>query len=134
MSAEMDKAVFAHGQQPGSLELAFVGDSVYELFVRKHLALRGGRARALSDQAVAKVNAGAQARSLEKRMPFLTEEEQAVVRRAHNVKQTPPKHADPAAYRSATALEALLGYLYLTDQRGRLNELLRLAAEMEGEL
>jgi len=47
-----------------------------------------------------------------------------VVRRARNAKQTPPKNADPAEYHRATAFEALLGYLYLTNQNERLEEIL----------
>ena len=132
--SDLDKTCFAHGQRPGSLELAFVGDAVYELFIRKHLTLMGGRPNALSHMTVARVNAAAQAESLQKLLPVLTQEEAAIVRRARNCKQTPPRHADPAAYQSATGLEAVLGYLYLTEQTERLNELLRLACDMEGSL
>ena len=134
MSRELDQNTFTHGQQPGSLELAFVGDGVYELFVRTQLTLKGGKANLLSRETVARVNAAAQAKSLEKIMPVLNEDEKAVVRRAHNARQNPPKHADPRDYHDATALEAVLGYLYLTGQKERLNELLRLAADMEGNL
>ena len=134
MGSELDQNTFPHGQKPGSLELAFVGDSVFELFVRSRLTLEGGKVNALSRKAVARVNAGAQALSFGKIEPFISDEERAIARRAHNTKQTPPKNADPFAYETATSLEAVLGYLYLTGQRERLNELLRLATEMEGEL
>ncbi|MBQ9407990.1 MAG: ribonuclease III [Clostridia bacterium] len=134
MSSELDLNFFPHGQKPGSLELAFVGDAVYELFVRAQLTLKGGKANALSDLTVAKVRASAQAASLARVLPVLTDDEKAIVRRARNAKQTPPKHADPVDYHDATALEAVMGYLYLTQQTGRLNELLRLAADMEGNL
>lgn len=134
MSSELDLNFFPHGQKPGSLELAFVGDAVYELFVRTQLTFKGGKANALSDQTVAKVRASAQAQSLARLLPVLTEDEKSIVRRARNAKQTPPRHAEPADYHDATALEAVLGYLYLTKQAGRLNELLRLAADMEGNL
>ena len=134
MSRELDAAAFLHARQPGSLELAFVGDAVYELFIRKHLTLQGGKVDALSHKTVEKVNAAAQAESLERLLHALTEEEQAIVRRAQNARQTPPKHADPLKYQKATALEALLGYLYLTGQSERLNELMRLAAQMEETL
>ena len=127
-------SVFPHGQKPGSLELAFVGDSVYDLFVRAHVTLRGGKVHALSDKAVSVVNAASQARALEKIEPLLTPEEKAIVKRARNCRQTPTKHADPMDYARATALEALMGYLYLTKQTERLNELLRNATEMEGSL
>ena len=135
MSREMDMAAFPHGQKPGSLELAFVGDSVYDLFVRSRLVLKAaGKVNALSKSASAVVNAGAQAKSLEKLRPLLSDEEAAIARRAENARQTPTKNADPLDYRKATALEAVLGYLYLTGQRERLNELLKLATEMEGTL
>ncbi len=134
MSGELDREYFAHGQAPGSLELAFVGDSVYDLFVRAHVTRTGGKVNALSRAATAIVNAGAQAESYDRLLPLFTEDEKAIARRAHNTKQNPPKNADPHAYLKATALEAVLGYLYLTGQRERLNELLRLAADAEGEL
>ena len=127
MSKELDLAVFPHGQQPGALEL-------YELFLRRQLTLKGGKVNALSRQTVEKVNANAQAESMERLLPVLTEEEQAIVRRAQNTHQTPPKHTDKLKYQKATGLEAVLGYLYLTGQTDRLNELLRLAADMEGTL
>ena len=57
MSSELDLNFFPHGQKPGSLELAYVGDAVYELFVRAQLTLKGGKANALSDLTVAKVRA-----------------------------------------------------------------------------
>jgi len=123
--------IFPHGQVPGSLELAFVGDSVYDLYVRSNLTLKGGRVNDLNRKAVARVNAHAQCESLMKIEPLLTEEELSVVRRARNTKQTPTKNADFAEYKNATALEALLGWLYLTGERERLAELLRLASGME---
>ena len=126
--------LFPHGQLPGSLELAFVGDSVYDLYVRSALVKRRGRMSDLNRAAVGKVNAHAQSESLKKLRPLLTEEESAIVRRAQNTRQTATKNADPQEYHLATALEALLGYLYLSGQRERLIELLKLATEMEGTL
>lgn len=126
-----DTSVFPHGQIPGSLELAFVGDSVYDLYVRSNIAIKGGRVNDLNRKAVSKVNAHAQCESLNKIEPLLTEEELSVVRRARNAKQTPTKNADAQDYKNATALEALLGYLFLTGETERLNELLKLASGME---
>lgn len=127
MPEELDKRVFPHGQKPGSLELAFVGDSLYDLYVRARLTLTGGKVNDLNRMAVAKVNARAQREGLEKIEPLLTEEERSIVRRAKNAKQSPTKNADPEDYCRATALEALLGYLYLTGQNGRMTQLLAAA-------
>lgn len=127
----LDASIFPHGQLPGSLELAFVGDSVYDLYVRSHLTMKGGRVNDLNRKAVARVNAHAQCESLKKIEPLLDEDELAIVRRARNAKQTPTKNADRMDYENATALEALLGYLYLTRSEKRLNELLRLTTGME---
>ena len=122
-----DASEFSHGQLPGSLELAFVGDSVYDLYVREHVTRRGGHVKELSRRATGYVNAHAQSESLKKILPLLTEEEAGIIRRAHNAKQTPTGHADPKEYKNATALEALIGYLYLTHNVQRLDELLGLA-------
>lgn len=124
MAAELDGKVFPHGQQPGSLELAFVGDSLYDLYVRARLTMAGGKVKDLNRAAVSKVNARAQREGLDRIAPLLTGDEQAVVRRARNTKQSPTKNADPEDYCRATALEALMGYLYLTGQNARMAELL----------
>ena len=123
---------FPHGQTPGSLELAFVGDSVYDLYVRSRLVKKGGKVNMLNRAAVSYVNAHAQCESLKRIMPELTDEETAIVRRAHNAKQTATKNADPAEYQYATALEALIGRLYLTEKTERMERLLSLATDMEG--
>ena len=118
---------FDHGALPGSLELAYLGDALYDLYVRERLIARGGRVRALHREAVSLVCAHAQCAALARTAGRLTEEEANVVRRARNVDQHPPRSADPAEYRQATGLEALLGYLYVTGQRERMNEVLALA-------
>lgn len=116
-----------HGQLPGSLELAYLGDTVYDLYVRRRLVINGGRMKDLHLAAVAQVRASAQSEALARVEEMLTEEEQAVVRRARNVKQHPPKNADPGHYHRATAFEALLGYLYLMNREERLSEILAVA-------
>ena len=125
-------SVFEHGQLPGALELALVGDSVYDLYVRSRLVKKGGRVKDIHKNAVRHVNAHAQAMALDRIEEMLTEEEAGVVRRARNAKQTPTKNADAGDYHKATALEALLGYLYLTGQTERLNRFLSLCTNMEG--
>ena len=110
----------------GTLELAYVGDSVFDLYVRGLLTVQGIRTADMHRRAVASVNARAQAASLELLLPLLTQEEAAVVRRGRNVHvhHGAPKGVSHQEYSSATALEALLGYLFLTGRSGRLNDLL----------
>ena len=77
------------------------------------------------------VCAHAQSQALARVQDRLTEAEADVVRRARNAKQSPPRNADPGEYHHATALEALIGYLYVTGQRERMNEILALALPMD---
>ena len=118
---------FEHGSLPGSLELAYIGDALYDLYVREHLIARGGRVRSLHRQAISLVCAHAQAEALSRVEGMLTEAEAGVVRRARNTKQSPPRNADPGEYHRATALEAVVGYLYVTGQRDRMNAILAAA-------
>ena len=118
---------FEHNALPGSLELAYLGDALYDLYVREHLIAKGGRVRALHRQAISLVCAHAQSEALARIADGLTEAEADVVRRARNAHQSPPKNADPGEYHRATALEALIGWLYVTGQRDRMNEILALA-------
>ena len=126
---------FEHNALPGSLELAYLGDTVYDLYVRSHLVEQGGRVGKMHRQAIRLVCAKAQAEALNRIQDELTEEEANVVRRARNVHQSPPKNADPADYQKATGLEALIGFLYASGREERLGELLKkaLPPEMIGE-
>ena len=116
-----------HGQLPGSLELAYLGDTVYDLYVRRRLVITGGRMKDLHRAAVSQVRASAQSEALTRIEAILTEEEQGVVRRARNAKQSVPKSATPGEYHRATAFEALLGFLYLLGRYERLEEILTTA-------
>ena len=118
---------FDHGTLPGSLELAYLGDSLYDLYVREHLIAKGGRVRALHREAISLVCAHAQSEALERVSGALTDAERDVVRRARNAHQNPPRNADPGEYHRATALEALVGYLYVTGNRDRMNAILSAA-------
>ena len=122
---------FEHGVLPGSLELAYLGDSLYDLYVREHLIARGGKVRALHREAISLVCAHAQSEALARIADALTDDERDVVRRARNAHQTPPKNADPGEYHHATALEALVGWLYVTGQRERMNDILQMALPEE---
>lgn len=108
------------------LVLAYVGDAIYEVFVREHLVRNGGRnVNVLHRQSIQYVKAAAQAHLLQELSECLTEEEQNVVRRGRNAhSHTVPKNADVGEYRYATGLEALVGYLYLLGRQERLAELL----------
>ena len=122
---------FEHNVLPGSLELAYLGDTVYDLYVRSHLVVTGGRVGKMHRQAIRLVCAHAQAEALSRIQDELTEEEANVVRRARNVHQSPPKNADPAEYQKATGLEALIGFLYATGRHDRMQQLLEKALPAE---
>ena len=118
---------FEHNSLPGSLELAFMGDTIYDLYVRRSIVRRGGRVQNMHKEAVALVCNRAQAEALGRIESELTEAEAAVVRRARNAHQNPPRNANPADYHRATSIEALMGYLYLTGQQDRLDYLMGIA-------
>ncbi len=111
------------------LQMAYLGDTLHDLYVRSMLVSRKMSVGAMHKQAVRMVSAAAQARMLEAIEPELTEQEADITRRGRNAqaKHAAPKHADPADYAHATGLEALWGYLYVTKQTDRLDTLIRLA-------
>ena len=115
------------------LALAFIGDTVWDLLTRQQLLLSGAHVNALHRSAVARVNAAAQAAALEKILPLLLPEEADVARRGGNAHShhPVPKNQTPYDYSRATALEALMGYLYLTGQNARLTELYQAACPVE---
>lgn len=103
--------------------LAYMGDAVWEQAVREKLLREGGiRVDSLHRKAVGYVNAEAQAKTIKELFDELTEEEQALVKRARNHKfHSKAKHADPVTYKWATAFEALAGYYYLAGEEERLS-------------
>lgn len=112
-------------QNISALGLAHLGDAVYELMIRSWL-VRSGRATAkgLHKAAVVYVSAPAQARAAAKLMPLLTENEKAVFKRGRNARiNSAPRSASPDEYHTATAFEALFGYLYAKGETDRLGEL-----------
>ncbi len=113
--------------------LAFVGDAVYTLYVRRQLALEHGeKTGALNKRASERVSAHGQSLALEAILPRLTEEEDEIYRRGRNAKKpTKSKNASVAEYVRSTGFEALIGYLYLTGQEARIAELF--FPEMRGE-
>ncbi len=111
-------------QQISPTALAYLGDAVYELYVRTFYLLPLQRPEAYHRLVVAQVRAEAQALHLRSLNPHLLDHEQEIVRRGRNAATGRPKRVDPETYQQATSLETLIGYLYLTDAQ-RLNELLQ---------
>lgn len=104
---------------------AYVGDNVYELFIRTELVNNSKmNPHKLHVESIKYVKAQAQAEILEELQEFLTDEEKDIVRRGRNAENHHlPKNANVADYSHATAFEALIGYLYLTKQDKRLKEI-----------
>ncbi|HZG37224.1 MAG TPA: ribonuclease III domain-containing protein [Nodosilinea sp.] len=103
--------------------LAYIGDAVYELFVRGMFLLPPKRIQAFHQQVVNQVRAERQAHQVQQLMPLLTEAEQDMLRRGRNASSRGPRRIDSQIYQQSTGFEALVGYLYLTDP-GRLVDLL----------
>ncbi len=113
------------------LTLAYIGDGVFDLIIRSVVVGKGNtRANQLHQRTCQIVKAHTQAEIIEFLQNYLTEEEADVYRRGRNAKSpTMAKNATMSDYRKATGLEALVGYLYLTDRFERLVELIRIAAD-----
>jgi ribonuclease III family protein len=116
-------------KQLNSLALAYMGDAIYETYVRRHLLYSGKvRPNHLHRTGTTYVSAKAQSRILFHMIDdqLLDEEELAVVMRGRNAKSgTVPKNTDVQTYHYSTAFEALMGYLYLTGKIVRLEELIQ---------
>ena len=111
-----------------SLVLAYLGDSVYELYVRAYLVNKKiGKVNDLQKEAVKYVSAKAQEEYLLKLIDnnILTENEIDIVKRARNHKNNHrPKYSSIITYKNATGLEALIGYLYLNDKKIRIDDIM----------
>lgn len=114
-----------------ALVLAYIGDAVYELAVREYLVNNGlAKVNKLHGESVKYVNAGAQAKALHALEGKLSEEESAVMRRGRNAKSPHvPRGAGVIEYRHSTALECLIGFLYLKGDSDRLSEIMTAAME-----
>ncbi len=112
---------------------AYVGDGVYELYIRTYLTNTTKlKPHKLHIESIKYVKAGAQAEILEKLMGYLTEEEKEIVKRGRNAENHHlPKNATVQEYMYSTAFEALIGYLYLTKQDERLKEVLELCINIK---
>lgn len=118
------------------LALAYMGDAVWEQFVRERVISAlpaANRADLLHKKGIHYVNANSQAKVIRQFLDeaILTDAESDIVRRARNHRTaTKAKNADPVVYKWATGFEALLGFLYLSGDRERLSELMNRAAEL----
>ncbi len=111
-------------QQVSPAALAYIGDAVYELYVRTNYLLPPKTAYAYHQRVVAQVRAETQAQQLASLIAWLTPTELEIVRRGRNAANRPPKRVNAEIYGRATSLETLIGYLYLTNFP-RLSQLLQ---------
>lgn len=111
-------------QQLSPTALAYLGDAVYELYIRSYYLHPPKKTQTYHRLVVAQVRAESQALHLRSLTPHLNNTELEIVRRGRNATTGRPKRVEPEIYQQATSLETLIGYLYLTDSR-RLNQLLQ---------
>lgn len=111
-------------KQISPMALAYLGDAVYELYVRSYYLHPPKRSHTYHRLVVSQVRAETQALHLLSLTPYLNSTELEIVRRGRNAATRRPKRVEPEIYQQATSLETLMGYLYLTD-RGRLTQLLQ---------
>lgn len=118
------------------LVLAYIGDAVYEIFIRTEMLARSPykSVHQLHVMSTSYVKAHAQSETAHKIQPVLTDEEFTILKRGRNSKSGfVPKNADVVEYREATGFEALIGYLYLTGNKPRLDEILNLSVFREDD-
>jgi ribonuclease-3 family protein len=117
------------------ITLAYIGDGIYELYIRTVLVMQGNcQANKLHKRASRLVKAGAQSQMINTLEPFFTPEEEAVYKRGRNAKSyTTSKNATTGEYRRATGFEAVMGYLYLTEQYCRMVDLIKIGMEALGD-
>ena len=111
-------------QQLSPTALAYLGDAVYELYIRRYYLVPPQKVDNYHRLVVAQVRAETQAKMLHLLLPYLNSNELEIIRRGRNAATGRPKRVEPQIYRQATSLETLIGYLYLTDTE-RLSELLQ---------
>ncbi len=118
-------------QSTPTLNLAFIGDGVYDLLVREYLVKNSSaHVGELNQRKVKMVNCKSQAEFVKLILPELTEEETEVYKRGRNTKvHSASKHSTLSDYHAATGMEALFGWLYLKGSHDRINELFTLIIE-----
>ena len=119
--------------QMNVLVLAYLGDSIYEIYVRRYLVNQKiSNVNDLQRESINYVSAVNQAKFLKKMIDedFLFDEEVSIVKRARNYKTTShPKNCDIITYKNATGLEALIGFLDLTSKKERIDEIMNFILE-----
>ena len=140
MTEEWNRTMRAHLDFPdvrelNSLQLAYLGDALHDVYFRGLLLSRGYRVGQLHEMARGRGSAHAHATVYQVLFAELTPEEQGVARRGRNAqsRHPVPRNQDPADYGMATGLEALWGYLYVTGQLERLQELLERSEQILGQ-
>lgn len=109
------------------LNLAYIGDTVYDLYIRGYLVKNNmGMVQSLHKLASGIVNARAQAEAARMIVPSLSEREGEIFSNGKNAKSSPTKNMSREDYSQATGLEAVIGYLYLTGNSKRIDELFRI--------
>ncbi|MBB6698048.1 Mini-ribonuclease 3 [Clostridium algidicarnis] len=117
-----------------SLTLALIGDAVFELFIRNYILEKNDElsAHKIHVKAIGYVKASSQSKIVNLIKEELSDEEVCVYKRGRNAKShTMPKNAEVMDYRNATGFEALLGYLYLTEQNERLSFILERSINLD---
>jgi len=130
MTEQNDKKTLA--SQTSAANLAYLGDCVFELYVREHLVKK--ETPRPSVESLKFVTAHVQSAVAEKILPLLTEEEEGEYKRGRNLGHSNvPKSSTVAEYRRATGLESLFGWLYLSERHDRIRELFEVAFSADGE-
>ena len=133
MSLRFDRMMDEHeAGQLNALQLAYLGDSVWELDTRFDLTFAKMNVKHMHERCVRLVNARSQARMMKNILSSLTETELEIVRRGRDThaKHPVPHHQDAEDYALSTGFEALLGFLYLTGQNERIREVIHLMKEV----
>ena len=111
------------------LALAYLGDAIYEIYIREYLLNKNIiKVKELQEEAIKYVSAKSQSEFLKKIIEnnFLNEEEIAIIKRARNHKShKAPKGTNIITYKNSTGLEALIGYLHLNKKRNRIEEIMK---------
>jgi ribonuclease-3 family protein len=129
-----NKFTIQEAKQLNPLVLAFIGDAIYEVFIRTQLVdnNRSLSVHKLHVKAISYVKAHAQSKFMKIMESQLTEEENNIFKRGRNAKSgTIPKNADVQEYKMATGFEALMGFLYITEQTERLNYLFNMVISIK---
>lgn len=112
-----------------ALVLAYLGDSIYEIYIRKFLINKGiAKVKDLQKESIKYVSASSQAKYLIEMMDnnYFNDEELRIIMNARNHKNNhKPRNCDIITYKYATGLEALIGYLYLNNQQDRIEEIMK---------